>query len=284
MVSGEDNPGVKLDLPRPSMPFPSIFPTDIEQAVGLMHDRSRPPGLAEGVGSMKILALILIVTSLCLSQTIYFQDDFNDGNADGWYEFLSDANYEVNDSLRYEISYTGAADTFGLAVRGDNGTVMSVPDYSVRVEVIASFPTQAAGVDLRFSMADSTGYACYLNWQNNTCSIGRYDDFFTWIALETQSVPGGLIYGTPYWMRFECEIHDLRVKVWEGGTGDEPDDWFMDYTDYQFNDNGCMGLDVCGGPPYMDFDVEFDNVTVSEPYGAIYLEQSTWGSIKATFP
>ena len=229
---------------------------------------------------MRILITVLIVTSICVSQTIYFEDDFEDGNADGWFEFPSGGTYEVNGEKRYQMSYVGSTNDYCLALRGDVDSVtMSVPDYSVCVEIRGHYPTNIAGVNLRFNVADSTSYACYLNWDLGSFYIGRYDSFYTWTTLTVHSVPGGLNYDTPYWMRFECEDQNLRAKLWQGTAGDEPSMWLLMAVDYTYNANGCIDLDTSGNTPNFDFDVEFDNVTVTPPLTA--LEQTTWGGIKA---
>ena len=230
---------------------------------------------------MKLLAAALaLIVSIPIAQTILFEDDFNDGNADGWYEYSTPATYQVNDSLRYEMSYFGSANVYAFSVRGDNGMTMSVEDYSVRLEMITHWPTPLAGTEVRLDADNTTSYTFYLNFTEGNCYIGRYDGPSNWTMLSPPYVfTSGLRYSVPYWIRFECEGNALRAKVWQGTTGDEPAAWLISRWDYTYLNNGCMGLATCGHPPEFDFQVEYDNVMVTSIPNA--LQQTTWGSIKA---
>ncbi|MEN8209852.1 MAG: hypothetical protein ABFR50_11450 [Candidatus Fermentibacteria bacterium] len=227
---------------------------------------------------MRILLIILTAASLSLGD-ILFEDDFNDGNADDWYEYPTTATYQVNDSLRYEMSYFGTGDDYALSCRGDvDPTTMSVEDYSVRVEVIGHWPTHFAGPEVRLS-SDNTSYGFYLDWSLNYCYIGKYTTS-GWTTL-TRHYSTSLKYDVSYWLRFECEGNTLRAKVWQGTVGDEPPVWLLSCVDYDFLNNGCMALGTGGNYPEWDFNAEFDNVLVTDPLGPAALEQTTWGSIKA---
>jgi hypothetical protein len=142
---------------------------------------------------MKILTVALILAFVAVSQGDLFEDDFNDGNADGWYEWPTPGTYDAS-NYYYKMSYSGPEDTFCLALRGDVDSVtMSSSDYSVSVELTTYSPTETSGVDVRFNIADSTCYAAYLNWGAGTCYIGRYDAFYDFTSLGWVYVPGGLV-------------------------------------------------------------------------------------------
>jgi len=66
-----------------------------------------------------IFALLIIAVPALQAQAILFEDDFSDGNADGWTEWDPDGTYEVNADLRYQLSYPGTGDVDPIAVRGD---------------------------------------------------------------------------------------------------------------------------------------------------------------------
>jgi len=71
-------------------------------------------------------------TALFLLAAVIFQDDFNDGNADGWYT-VGPSNYQVQNE-RYHFSGGGAVND-ATSYRGDTGEMMSTPDYSMCTDV-----------------------------------------------------------------------------------------------------------------------------------------------------
>jgi len=222
----------------------------------------------------------MVLAPLGLAQYVLFEDDFNDGNADGWFEYASGASYEVNDSLRYEISYLAGLDTFGFSYRGDNGMTMSEENYSVLVESIGHSPTTHWGVTLRYVEATGTAYALYVGQYWDTYYIGRYDSFLSFTVLGTvEPYPGGFNHLTPYWIRFECDGDILRGKIWEGLASAEPVDWMIVRVDDTYQNNGCVGLDACNEITD-NLCTEFDNVVVT---GSVSLDNTTWGAIKSAF-
>ena len=51
----------------------------------------------------------------------------------------------------------------------------------------------------------------------------RYDSFSSYVMLGgIVPYPGGFVYDTTYWVRYECIEDLLRAKIWTGGSGDEP--------------------------------------------------------------
>ena len=229
---------------------------------------------------MKFLLTILIITVPVLqAQTILFEDDFSDGDADGWTEWDPDGTYEVNTDLRYQLSYPGEEDVDPIAARGDVGDIyMSTNNYSVRVKVIAHSPTSYVCVALRLT-EELRGYVLYLRYGYEDICICRHD------SIETPAFLGFadgcvLDFDEGYWVRFKCEDDLFLAKVWEGQSYEEPDEWLLIVSDATYADDGCMALAASNsgdGP----CDVEFDNVQVIGYPAA--LEQSTWAGIKAAF-
>jgi hypothetical protein len=231
---------------------------------------------------------VKFLVSICLALTvplcwgqILFDDDFDDGDADGWYEVDTGCSYTVNGDFRYEFAYEeGSDDDFCLAYRGDLGQVMSTRDYSVMVETIAHSPTNRIGIGVRFNPGTYTSYTAYLNHTTGTYYIIRYDSFNDYEVLSpSMSYPGGFDHGTSYWVRFQCHADTFKVKIWEGGPSQEPENWMMTRTDDTYYVYGAAYVEAFSNPAD-DFNAEFDNVEVTWEVG---LEPETWAGIKASF-
>ncbi len=234
-----------------------------------------------GVEMKKFTIALLILPAILFAEDILFQDDFSDGNADGWIAMFGEGSYFVNDSLRYDVSYTGTGYVYPCVVRGDSSSVyMTENDYSVLLETVIHSPSQYAGVYARGTF-DETGYVLWLRNTLDDVSIFRHDGQSIYTAIGSVYFP--LDYDTHYWMRFQCEGGLLCGKVWQGDVGDEPADWLLSVFDYTYDNYGFTGF-VTGrystspGSSHS----EFDNVVVTTVTpGAI--EQITWAGIKTTF-
>lgn len=232
---------------------------------------------------MKALTFLMVLAPILLAQdSLLFEDNFNDGNADGWFEYASGVTYSVTTNLRYEMTYSGTQDVFGFSYRGDNGITMSEQDYSVVFKTIAHDPTSQVAVDIRYSEADWTSYALCLNFEFGSSYIVRWDSSSDWTRISDYFYyPDGYDYEISYWVRFECIGGLLRAKIWEGGSSAEPAEWDITTTDSTYINNGCMALEVSSTDPVTEFTAEFDNVVVTGfPVG---FENTTWGAIKNAF-
>lgn len=88
-----------------------------------------------GVEMKKFTIALLILPAILFAEDILFQDDFSDGNADGWIAMFGEGSYFVNDSLRYDISYTGTEYVYPCVIRGDSSSIyMTENNYSVVLE------------------------------------------------------------------------------------------------------------------------------------------------------
>lgn len=227
---------------------------------------------------MRMLFLLLLVTGFCAAE-ILFEDDFDDGDADGWLEVFPEPLYEVSEYLRYEMSFDGAENIDAVSVSSDCFPLqMSTPDYSVLVQVLAHDPCHemAACVRVDVSGSDATGYLAMLRFDIGQLLILRYDGTPEWIVLETADL--FLEYEQSYWLRFECVGDSLLAKAWQGAIEDEPDEWLASTADQTYTCPGYFGLLAAayGGGPY---DGEFDEVLVTTP--VLGISPATWASIKA---
>ena len=230
---------------------------------------------------MKILFIVLVVlVPLLTAQTVLFSDDFNDGNADGWFILMPEGTYFVNDSLRYQISYTGVEDVDPCVVRGDSaGLYMTTSNYSVLLEGVGHSPSDYIGVFVRGTVSH-TGYTFSLRYNYNDVCFLRHDGVgqYTFLALQSYTVA----HDEFYWIRFECDEDNLRAKVWQGTAGDEPAQWLITTIDDTYSNCGFMGF-MTGrfSSTPGDSDAELDNVVVTDLPSAF--EQSTWAEIKSIF-
>ena len=225
-----------------------------------------------------ITALLLIWMSVAMAQTIYFEDDFNDGNADGWLE-ASGAFYEVNSYFRYEFTVDPGSTSQAISCNSDSSGGMSVSNYSILTELCAHSPTHGLGPLVRYNFIESYGYVAYIRVYQNEVKIYRKDTSgFVELALASMN----LEYDTFYWVRFTCSDTFFGVKVWTGVPGDEPDEWIVTASDSNYPDPGYFGLGAWNLSGTGGLSAEFDDVTVSQP-DSLAFEQSTWAIIKSTF-
>jgi hypothetical protein len=228
---------------------------------------------------MRLAALVLVLVAAVLAtQTVLFEDDFNDGNADGWFIIMPEGTYFVNDSLRYEIAYYGTDDIDPCVVRGDSlGMYMTTEHYSVLLEGIGHSPSDYIGVFIRGTLSQ-TGYVMWLRYGYNDVAIFRHEGVGSWNELTWSNY--SLTYDDPYWIRFECCQDTLRGKVWEGTVGDEPAYWLVTAVDNNYCNCGFMGFVTGRYAASGDSRAELDNVVVTsvEP---VYLEASSWARIKS---
>ena len=224
----------------------------------------------------KFSIALFFLPAVLLSQVILFQDDFSDGNPDGWIPLFPEGVYFVNASLRYDISYTGANNVDPTVVRGDSASFyMTVNDYSVLAEGIAYNPSDFLGIFLRGTMGQ-TGYTAYLRPLYDDICILRHDGPDIRTALGTMDSPNNL--GQFYWIRFECEGNLLRAKAWQGEASDEPADWLLTVVDSVYDNYGFTGFST-GRYGFGSSHAEFDNFVVTT-VGSGPLDQITWAGVK----
>lgn len=210
---------------------------------------------------------------LTLVSTVFFQDDFNDGNADGWFT-VGPSNYEVQNE-RYHFSGGGAVND-ATSYRGDTGEVMSTPDYSMRADVeidVGIF----GGMMTRYSEDGLYNMMLVLSVPHQALNLYRWH----WSSIELlESYSFPVQTGTTYTMRMQCSGNSFAGRAWLPGES-EPEDWFVSATD-TLSRTGAAALFSAGtskDPTDVYLSCFYDNVTVEtpEPWA---LSQSTWAGIK----
>ncbi len=247
----------------------------------------------EGDGEMKVLIALTVIVHLVFAQSspidVLFEDDFNDGNADGWLHLMPEGCYYVNDEYRYQLSYSGCGDIDPGVIRGDStGLYMSTNDYSVVLEGVGHAPSDYIGIFLRGTLAQ-TGYALWLRYDYNLINIFRHDGFGNWTNLVGAHYP--LTEDELYWIHFECDGSQLRAKVWSEVLSPEPVQWLLTANDCTYGNYGFMGFVTGRYNSDGDSNAQVDNVVVTSlnhesqvpDNGDMVLESTTWGGIKSMF-
>jgi hypothetical protein len=226
---------------------------------------------------MKLIQILVLFTVLAVPvyAEVLFSDNFNDGNADGWTEIpCAGANYTV-ESGRYRLygDGPGSENATGLTMNGDQGGVMSTPDYSIRFNA-ETLITEGFGAGVRFSWADTTGYGVMLMMPGfgNAVGILRTDPGgYVWL----EQIPYTVQTGVEYWIRFEISGDMLGVKVWTGNVGDEPTNWLLTCQDATYSEAGSIALMTSGNV----INTFFDDVEVSDDV-TLGFDMTTWGMLK----
>ncbi len=226
------------------------------------------------IGLLPVLFLVIGVGA-----DVLFQDDFEDGYADGWTELPSSGvDYEVLDGW-YRVSGSFPEQVLGASLNGDQGGSMSTADYSILVHVEET--EGDFGLLARFSPFTYTGYVAYLNPVYDIAVLARLD------GPSSEPEPLGVMYydtqpGVPYWLRFEISGSLAGVRIWTGSVGDEPGDWLLTAVDATWQQAGAVGLyavdSQSGGTA--EIDTRFDDVTVTDDV-TLELDSVTWASLKA---
>lgn len=226
-----------------------------------------------------LTAMIVLVLPVTAGASVLFFDDFGDGAADGWFALPTGATYFV-DNFWFRFQYQSSSDsTVAVAINGDQGWTMSVPDYSVRVRSYSYSGNM--GIFLRFNWIQQKGYLCLVSPGDDNIAIMRIDDASGAVILTETAVT--LSSGQEYWIRFEVYQSQLGMKVWQGSEGDEPADWLLLTSDATYGDAASFGLyghDDPGSPS--NTDVKFTDVQVSDDH-LLTLSNSTWAGIKSQF-
>ena len=217
---------------------------------------------------------IVLITMLFTVSTVFFQDDFNDGNADGWYT-VGPSTYEVQDE-RYHFSGGGAVND-ATSYRGDAGEVMSTSDYSMRTDVeidVGIF----GGMMIRYSEDGLYNIMLVLSMPHQALNLYRW----YWSSIElVDSYSFAVQAGTTYSMRMQCSGNHFAGRAWLPAES-EPDEWYVSLTD-TLSRAGAAALFSAGTskePADVFLSCFFDNVTVESPEPWA-LTQRTWAGIKS---
>lgn len=231
---------------------------------------------------MRCILLIFVALTSAVSAGVLFQDDFDDGNADGWWEwkggYAVNAQYEVIAGA-YNLSNSGSGWIPAASHNGDQGGMMSTSDYSVRAMIT---PTNCyrSGLLARGTVSNFTGYLLVIIPSTNTFGISRLTTSGP-VMITSMSMP--LYFGETYWLHLKVEGTTISGKVWQGGEGDEPVDWMLTCTNSQYSGPGRMAVFCCNfsSKDKALLNVTFDEVTVFDLESS--LEVGTWAGIKSAF-
>ncbi|MBD3277523.1 MAG: hypothetical protein GF388_04410 [Candidatus Aegiribacteria sp.] len=229
---------------------------------------------------MKYVVLFLMITAAAAFSTVLFSDNFDDGNADGWLEIPSGADYNVV-SGRYTFFHSGPDSVFAASGNSDLAGSMSVADYSCRANLIST-QGDISGLVIRTNPYLETGYGFFLNFESNVIMLMRGEGLGQGTMLSYQVLP--LAQDQEYWMRFEINGDLMGAKIWTGAAGDEPSVWNLTATDSSYPDPGIIGLfswdDNSGGTAITE--VSFDDVEVTDEI-TLVMENATWADIKTLY-
>ena len=231
---------------------------------------------------MRTAVISLIVISAASFSTVLVSDDFNDGNADGWFEMPTGASYTVEDG-RYCFTHTAPDTVFADSWITDIPGGMSVSDYSCRVNMKPD-EGELFGIIGRGSIDLVQGYALFIMVDGADSYLGIIKVEGIGQGQELGVMPISFSYGQEYWLRLEMNGNLIGGKYWTGTAGDEPDIWNLTATDDSYQDPGIfalVGSDTnTGGSASMD--VSFDDVEITDET-TLDLNSSSWGAVKSFF-
>ena len=214
---------------------------------------------------------------LCIS-SILFEDDFNDGNADGWFT-VGAADYIVVDNKYHFMSGTEA--NIATSYRGETGETMSTADYCLAADIEPELGIYH-GLTVRYSEGAQLNLMLVLAPGEQSLQILRVTPQSI-IPLAEYEMP--IQTENTYRLKFQCNETTFSGKAW-AIEEPEPEDWCVSFDYPPITDNGSAGLFtfavLVNRPSTVIMSSYFDNVVVEEPY-PYSLSQSTWALIKATF-
>jgi len=226
---------------------------------------------------MRLSMMLMIAVIFLAHSDVLFSDDFNDGNADGWFE---------NPGVTYEVIegeycfWGGTESSIAHSFSGDVNGYMSVPDYSF----LASVNIEAGiliGQMVRFSYTSDNMYVLCFGSEFFGLVLARVDQNNFYLL---DIYPMVLDYSQDYWMRFEVEGDVLGGKIWSGTPDDEPLEWMVYATDGFVSNPGSIAL-VCrasGEDFLVPIACKFDDVVVTDEL-SLELCSRSWAAIKSSF-
>ncbi len=219
------------------------------------------------------LMMKLVLTLLCISAVsggILFQDDFNDGNADGWHE-ISMINYDVIEGM-YRM-YGGYAENHGISFNGDDSGFMSTPDYSAVCRIVPETGV-FFGMMCRFIEDSDYKIMLVLSYQHQALRLYRWGSTGLNILDQTAF---SVQMNHQYRIRYEVTGDIFRGKAWTGEPWEEPDLWMVSCTD-TLSSAGSVAL-FCAGLTDVSLSCLFDDVIISDTVSS--LTPHTWSDIKS---
>jgi hypothetical protein len=218
----------------------------------------------------RLFPLFLVLVSAAFGD-ILFQDDFDDGNADGWHE-ISMIHYDVIEG-EYQM-YGGYAENHGISFNGDDSGYMSTPDYSATC-VITPEVGVFFGMMCRFVEDSDYKIMLVINDLNQSLTLYRWHSAGLTL-LDQAAFPVQM--NQQYRLRYEVSSDTFRGKAWIGEAGDEPAQWMVSCTD-TMSSAGSVALFCAGISADVSLSCFFDDVVVCDPLSS--LSSFTWAAIKS---
>ncbi len=217
---------------------------------------------------------LTVIPSLLLICSVFFQDDFNDGNADGWYT-VGPSVFQVEDG-RYHFSGGGSVND-ATSCRGDTGETMSVNDYSMTASVEIEVGT-FGGMMVRYCETGDYNLLLVISLPGQSLNLYRW--YFDSIEL-LDSHPIAVTADEPLMVRFQCLGNGFYGRAWIPGEP-EPEGWQVSASD-TLSRNGSAALFSAGvfkGVSRIYMSCFFDDVVVETPE-PVSFRPLTWGGLKA---
>ncbi|PIE51957.1 hypothetical protein CSA37_09270 [Candidatus Fermentibacteria bacterium] len=213
----------------------------------------------------------LIMAVLCSG--VIFQDDFNDGNAEGWHE-VGPSNFQVSDGWYH--FWGGGAVNDATSFRADQGETMSTENYVITHDVKIDVGT-FGGCMVRYREEGEYNIMLVLGLPQQKLLLYRW----YWNSIElVDSQPFQVEENVSYTVCFQCSGETFSGKAWETGSP-EPGQWMVTAQD-TLSASGAAAL-FTAGVFSKDTDVSmscyFDNVTVEDAEPSEF-SQRTWAGIK----
>jgi len=211
---------------------------------------------------------VLLALAATGSGGVLFQDDFDDGDADGWHE-ASMCGFDVIEGM-YRM-YGGYEENHGISFNGDMAGYMSTPDYSTSVLVLPETGT-FFGMMARFRLENPYNIMLVLDLPQQRLRLLRWN--WSGITLLDQT-DFTVEPWTAYMVRLEVAGSTFSGRAWTGP--DEPAFWMVSASD-TLSSAGSLAL-FCAGVSDASLSCMFDDVVISQVPSA--LESRTWGFIKS---
>jgi len=226
-------------------------------------------------GGLLSPSAVLLVFCCAAMGGVLFEDDFSDGDDNGW-THVGSAEFAVI-SQEYLI-YSQGNRGQGTSLNGDAEGIMSTADYSVLCAVTMEAGL-TAGVCARYTGEDGWYYRLVLKPYSENLVLERRNDTGPSIGLDEYQY--GILLDTRYFVRLQVEGDLIRGRIWAGSLSDEPDDWHVTAQDGIQAEPGSFGLFGAGyGKQLVSWSMIFDDVEVSTPVPDSF-HPCTWASIKS---
>lgn len=212
--------------------------------------------------SISMLVILLLSVGATYAQQVIFQDNFDDGNTDGW-KFI-DGEWKVEDKT---LARVDKGVSYSKAMTGD----INWKDYTVEADVklVEAVGFNCAGFVIRADEDGNNGYRFWIRTDEWKCQFSKWENskFVHVVEKFVLDIKVGETYhlkATVEGQRYRCFVNDTMT---------------VDYEDTsKFRENGRVGLITYAVYP------QFDNIKISSSAtSAVKHEEkltTLWGKVK----